>query len=1791
MGFRDFYEIVACLVGFDGISMKKQVLGWLCAVMVGMGVPAWAQQTRPATGAATAAARFTGKLSSDPAQFMQDVQLMMAATNNAAAKASAARLQELWASNRLTATQQGKVAALSQQMLVKKFKPRPHLETLYNLLVTAKTKQNFSDQQTDELLDVLAKTVDKDDPRDAEKFLLAATQFIETRYVYRSRYSTLRADGGSFSFAYNESDMPAFAETLRPTPKPVAPKPEPAKPAPTPAKTAAKPAAKAVAKPAPKKKASSGWDTSDLWSSSDGSGWGDTDDGWGTPVKKKAPAKPAATAKTTPAKAEPTPEPESEPEPESSSAAPYVFDSYMTPTTKGPVLVLKDVDLYMASGGDSVVLRKTSGAVVPSTNHFVGGNGEFAWTVNNSPATVVLGPYDFDTNKAEFKAEPVRLTYAAVLEEPVLGAFSYKLVKKKPGATETGYPRFISLTNDARVKDLGQNIRYYGGFSLAGSRMLSASLDGSLSHILVDADGKPKFRAASKAYVLGDTLISAARAAVTIFEDKADSLTHPGVKLKFSKQRQLLQLTREAGLYKSTPYYDSYHQMEIGTELVTWPLNSPDINFSMLTAKNQVTADFESREFYTNTRYQQIKAINKLHPLQMVVGYSQRHNNQKLITVQEIAQELNIKEPNVRTAAAGLARDSYVRWRPETDEIVVLPKATHYVNSARNKKDYDHLAIKSLAPKGNNATLNLISNDLLVRGVERFNFSDDSVTVFVKPDSSIIRIQKNRGVLFNGTVVASAFVFKGQQFKFDYDGFYIDLTKIDSIIVKGKGAKGSVMKARVRDFSIANQKGESAGKLYINRPDNKSGRKKLGAYPAFDASTGAAVFFNTPEVLGGAYDSTLYFDIPPFRLDSLNNKNRSAVGFTGTFHSGGIMPDFKTKLTLQEDGALGFLYDVPKAGFPLYGGKGVLFNKVSMSNRGLQGNGNIKYLTGDFSSDQFIFYKDSVVTVGKTATITPGPLNGVEFAKVSLQPGYQMKWAVTRDSMYLSTQREGDAMRFYDGNYKFRGTATLTPGGLYGNGGLDGPQSFIRSPQLAFKPKNYTGKRATLSIKSAEPNKPALVANEVAFEYDLQKGFADFTREEGSKASIELPYSDYRTTLSGGRWDFQKKQVQMRVAPGADSSRSYFYSTKPDQNGLKFRANTGSYDLSRYRLVAGGVPRIASADAWIAPDSSKVYILANAQMRPFQNAGIVMDTLAKYHNLYQGAITIQSRTAFSGNAMYRYQTAADSFAIKFSNFHSDSTAMRGAVASTGKATGVLSKLRGNKTVLNTGPNSPPTIAVGSIQAADKFLLAPRIAYRGSMIMNSQLPGFTFDGQARLQFSQTPGVSDWFAVKDSIDPKDVRIHLGEPKTEDGTPMYAGLFVSSGSSKIYPLFVAAKPSADDLNLFTVDGDLRYNSKKRDFTISRHDPAATDVYEGNVLTFNDTTTAMTFRGKMELISDNKDYSLTAAGLGYAKPDSNIYELNTLLGFDINMPEKALQAMADDIARNSKFAPQALNGSREELYKIGEIAGNSMALAFDNRKGNNASLLKLSNKFIYSILLNKVNLVWSEKQRAWYSVGKIGLANIISKEMNVLIDGYVEIKKDPNGDIVELYLEADPQTWYYFKYANNLLLTKAQHGSYDELIGQKAKGDYNTASSYGFFLGDDMEVEGFLTHFRKDYLGETGKRKTAVPSTGSTGNFDFTEDPGKKKKKKKGQDNETATDGSQPADDAPVEEPSKKKKKAKEEVATEPAADAPPAEVSKKDKKKKETAADATPTEPAPEDTKKKKKKRAANDPFGEE
>lgn len=1766
------------------------ILSLYLSLLPGAFRPAQAQ-TKPGAAAATPPAAATapryqpGKLSTDPAQYIADVQAMMASTNNAGARVIAARLKELWASNSLTASQQARIVAVSQTMLAKNFRPRPHFETLFNAIVSGKIRAGLKDQQMDQFLDVLTQTLTNEAPEETSRFLTSTNRFFNGGYLYRTGYNTLRAVNGTVSFAYSpiaapQSNLEFGASTPAPKdePLPAAPKPAAKKPV----------AAKPAAKPAPKKKkaSSDGWDTADLWSSPSNSGWGD-DDGWGAPVKKKpAPAKkPAAkaTPAATPAKQE-TPVAKASdfdtPAAFTPSALPY--DEYVPPPVRGPVLKVENADLFMATGGDSVFLKKVNGAAVFNSNRFVGTSAQFVWSIRTNLVTAELGPFDFDMTKPEFTAQPVTLSYPYLLEAPVKGALSYKSMRRKPGQVDTGYPRFITLTNDARIKTLGQNIQYRGGLSMAGFKVLSAALDGSLSDLTVSLEGKPKFRASSRAYVLGDSIITASRAAVTIYEGAKDSVTHPGVQLKYLKGPQQLKLSREEGLYKNTPYSDSYHQLEIRTEALNWDLHKPMLDFAVLSAKNQQSADFESKEFFTNDRYQQLKSINRLHPLQMLVGYSQAHGNLKTVNVSNLATDLGTTVPNMRSAMAGLARDGYVAWNPQTGEVTILPKGFHYVASARDKKDYDHLAIKSLSGSGRNATLNLNSNELTVRGVDRFNFSDDSATVYVKPDSAIIRIEKNRNIKFRGTVVASAMRFKGREFNFDYDGFYVDMAKIDSIVIRSetKDRKGRPT-GKKADFALTNKGGVSTGRLYLNDPKNKSGRKKLGRYPAFDSKSGANVYFGKQDVLGGAYDSTMVFDIPPFKLDSLNGISKSSSGFDGTFRSGGIIPDIKTKLVMQEDGSLGFTYDVPKDGFPLYKGKGRVFNKVRMDGRGLQADGEVTYQTGTFTSDSFVLYRDSVVAIGRTGNIAAKKADGVDIPKMNLPRGYIMNWKVKQDSMYLSTPPEGDApIRLYSKgdaksktvtSYNFRGTALLTPRNAGGDGRLDGPQSYIKSSEFTFKSDSYSGKKASLNIKSAEANKPALAAADVDFDYDLKNGYADFHRQKDSKASIDLPYSNFRTTLSDGHWDFKKKQVKLRTAAGTDSTKAYFYGTSPTQLGLKFKATTGVYDLAKYQMKVGGVPYIAAADAWIIPDSGRVNILANGRIQRLRNVNIVLDSLAKFHKLYNGSVDVLSKEAFAGTGEYVFKTARDSVSLRFGSFGPDPAAVLA-----GKGKNVNRNKKDSEE--NNGPvEGPPTVATAVVSSSSKFQLTPRIGYRGNVELNSRRRGFAFDGQVQLQFGKNRALAQWIAVKDSIDPRNFSLNLQDIKAEDGAPLLTGLFISDQTDAMYPLYAAALPNSTDITLFKVDGKLRYDNAKELYTISRNDPTDVNAYEGASLTYADATNSLSFRGPLTFIKDSKDFKMVASGVGTANPDSARYNIDALLGIDVTMPPKALDIMGAELGKTTKYLPEAQNGSTNELYKLAQFIGDKGVEAYTMRKGAADPLSRLSPKLVHTIVLSKVDLRWNEKRRAWYSVGPIGVATVGKQALNALVNGFVEIRHEAGNDVVQMYLEADPQSWYYLKYTNNLLLVKSQNEDFDAEIAAKAKGEYETATSYGAFLGDFSDVDAFRSHFQKDFLGKSGKL-AARPAAPAPAPDEADSGSGKKKKKGKGEDVFGTTDPAATPGDAPAEADAapKKKKKAKandpfgDGVMDDPA----PAAPAKKEKAKDKAAEAPAAAEPAKSD-----------------
>jgi hypothetical protein len=1587
--------------------------------------------------ATTIIAQAQSKFSKKPDEFIAEAKALMVAGKLPNAEQLNSELDAIWNSGKLTDKQKDQVIDIAQQMYRKKMRSNPHFSDFFTMLAAGVNKHNLSGSSLNNMLDVTAKAVDSEDIAGLGNFLNTSRLYLTTGRIFQKPNYRLYATGGNFSFVYEGASKKSDDKETQ---------------------------------------GASEWDNIS-WDDEVSSDEETIDDGWGAPVvkpksaeQKKEEAKKAAQRR------------------KANQKQMYIPAQ---PAISGPTLKLENVDIVFATNFDSTAIQKTSGQLMLAKGVFVGEGGSYDWEAGGSKASAIFRKYNFDITFAGFKAPDVTLTYNAVLAEPVEGAFEFRSTKR--GAKgEKMFPRFASFTNDAKIKNLGERIRYVGGFSLAGDLIGSRALDESLSEISVVDGGKRKFSSQALNYTLNDSVIVASRAAVSIYQEK-DSISHLAVQLRYSKPQNRLVLTKDKGPFSRTPFYDTYHEMEIVAERVAWDLNTPFINFSVLNTKTIIPVQLESTEYYSNNKFQQMVGIATFHPLVALVSYGAKTKKNEFYA-SDVAKFNKVNEQAIKQAAHNLSREGYLEYDNATGYIGLKKKAWLYVGASKKVRDYDHIVIRSVVPSGRNATLNMDNNKLEVRGVSKIAFNNDTASVYIVPDSSIVRILDNRNIEFGGQIFASSLAFKGSQFKFDYDEFMIDMQQLDTIALITSNRKAS--RGEVTNQVLTSRSGKLTGKLYINKPDNKSGKEYYPDYPKFDAPVGAQVTFNRPDVLGGAYDSTVYFDMPPFKLDSLSS-GKNTIGFEGTFHSGGIFPVIKTKLIMMPDQTLGFYHQPPAKGLPAYGGKGIAYDTVMMSSQGIQSKGTLTYLTATLEAPEYTYYHDAVKTQkGATATIKEEKLNGTEFPVATLN-NFQMNWLPKVDSMYLTTTKE--PMLIYKEKYKFKGVAKLSPGGMYGNGELDNPVANVTSPGFLFKQRSFSGNNSQMIAKSDVQVRPAIKAQGVEFNYDMTKGAVDFGIEKVGAASIEFPRAQYKTSMRSARWDFATERITLKA--DEKGGKNYFYSMHPEQDSLNFMAGSGVYDLKKNTILAGGVPYIAVADMYVIPDSGRVTVSADATIRTLRNSRILADSAQQYHKLYKGNLDVKARKLLNGTAYLDYLNAAeDSFKLHFTNFTYDNPQ--------GKRKPIYS------------------FATATVEEKDKFYIFPRIMFRGKVLMHATKPYLDFDGELKLNFTGNEAASDWFAYqKDTLNPTNVRIPIQKAKAADGTPLRTGIHVSAATATLYNTFVSQKQNEDDLDLFLADGAISYNKANTEFKIGREDRAYANSYQGNVLRYSEATNRLHFEGKMNLLKSTRNFKVEASGNGSANVDSSRYNIDAFLAFDMEMPEQALMAMAEHMEENTQSAPEALDGSDATYYKLGEFIGDRGVRKYISESGGSyIPLPKVDKSLIRSLILNKVDLKWSNEQKAWYSTGKIGVASILKDDINAMVDGYMEIKQDLNGEpVMNLYLQADQYTWYYFSYFENGLTLVASNDKFNKAVRAKSKRGRGTTTNYGFYPGETMDKNTFLEHMSKNYLnGKSGfKVATQQPEIDSTDNMDVLDEAPKKEKKRKKKKGGETEGGSEPGPD----------------------------------------------------------------------
>lgn len=1542
------------------------------------------------------------------------VNTVLQKTNDSTYIKAGSQFANMWYGSSFTNVQKDTIMALSNAMQEKNYNLVPFLADFYETMIYGVDSAKLSPKQITDLLSVLLKTVQQYDRNQYGHAIGTLKQFLKQQAIYDANYNQVYAKSKDFSFSFAAPPQDVYEA--------------------------------AAEEEEPEENLEDVWGDPDETTAWDdlpededwNSGWGDED----------------STEETV----------ASEEDAEEASILAYIVEDPEQPALEGPLIHFDKADLIIVTSFDSANLTDTKGDLMLMNYTFVGEEGKFDWqTAGLSPDSVfyTFNKYNFDIRIPKLSAENGMMTYKGKIDKPVKGMFQFAS-QRHTGVKDAQYPRFKSYDSNIKVNIFKSNagnpntVSYEGGFSLEGRQISSSSLLEDKATIEVKDQQQKKFRSVSSRFYIGDSLITSKRASITIFQ-KADSIYHPAIEFKYALDSAKLTVLLGDGSFKNTPFTASYINMDIRADIMRWDLKTDSIDIASLAARDKVPVVFESHDYFNEEAFDNLSRMYNFHPLIMAVGYA-RKNNASTFYADDLAKSTGQNEKVIKTAMQDLMGRGFIDYDSQTGQVTLQRRAYLYVLSKAKRVDHDDITMPSIASKLPNATLRLDDKEITVRGIDQFYISDQ-LNVYIRPKNKEVTLLGDRNFRFDGTLYSGNLEFVGKNFTFNYDSFLVNLPTIDSISFyiadeegNRKKVNNTLQSAEANDAlnaTVGEGFKKTSGTLYINLPDNKSARQSVPQYPMFDAQNGAVVYFDGDNVLDGAYDKSVYFVIPPFAMDSLNNADNSAIGFKGTLYSDILSPVEET-LKIMPDNSMGFEHEIPEGGYTLYNGTATLNNQLRLDANGLRANGTIHHLTTTLSSQDFILYPDSVIAKGDMLDMQGGKLGQASFPQAYAE-NYELKWLPQVDSMYL-INNEKDPFLLYNQTTSLDGEMVLTSNGLLGEGTFLAQGSEAISEDMTFKQHGYAARHADFEIKSSNPDKPALAGNDVFLDFDLQKNTGKISPEEEGVAAIEFPYAQFKTSITEAVWDLEEETVKMSKPKNVDISNSYFYATRKELDSLVFNAEEAIYRIPLLQLDVFGVPYIQVADAKITPENNQVQILENATFETFTNATLVIDTVNEYHNLYNGTIDVLSRNEFKGKATYELVSAADTFAIEMTNFHQEEMK------------------EGKKMVKHT-------VAEGEVQEAQNIVISPGMLFRGLVNMEAQKEALDLDGEVKLDFKKIPGYDTWISYQSEAGQKKLEFNFEQSVTDQGEPLVAGLHLSSADNSLYTTFVTDRRSPDDIDIFKPSGLLSYDEDKQEYVIRDPKKYKADALSGKVFTYNENTQTVGIEGPISFLPYAEEgLSLTASTLGKGNLETNEFTFDSFLALNMDLPQQAVVLMGEDLnqALNKSGAPAANNDRTRLLYKLAEIIGDAAAKAYDKSSITEYTpLFSVSEELLKTLVISDVTLEWSDEHKAWYSTTPLGISNVSETDINGTLTGFLEIKPTLEGAILNIFMQATPDSWYYFTYQNNRMGIWAYHEQFCDIIGSKSNINKAKPDEFAFYLSDIAETLNYVNRFRKTYLG----------------------------------------------------------------------------------------------------------------------
>lgn len=1272
-----------------------------------------------------------------------------------------------------------------------------------------------------------------------------------------------------------------------------------------------------------------------------------------------------------------------------------------------PYVVFGKGTLTCIKKNDSTKIYNTEGIYYPTTNQWIGNEGKILWTRSGFPENEVyaeLFNYSLAIQKSEFDIDTVRFYNTNFFTRPLMGSLEEKVLVD---VTEdrVSYPRFSSFDKRLQIKDIYKGVDYDGGFSMYGDKLMGTGDKQTDAFLFFKRNQKTFVRLASKTFIIRKNNVASERAAVSIYWE-GDSIFHPGLRIRYHNDSAVLSLMRDNTGVGQTPFFDSYHNVDIYVEAMYWNMNEPKIDMEMLKGSGSESyAMFESDNYYSEFRYEKLKGLEEVHPLYILRDIAVA-NGSKTFTASDVQKKMRIGKEQVISFLIDFASKGFLLYDMD-DEIVTLKnRVYHYLNAKNKKTDYDVIQFKSVISSQANATISLLNFDLKMRGVPIIYLSD-SQSVYVVPNEQELVLKKNRNFVFDGQIHAGLFDFYGKNCQFNYDKFTFDLPTIDSLSFKVQDYTQMPDAFGIRPFrKVRTVIEDLVGDIKIDDPGNKSGKIPYKQYPIFNSKKESYVYYDKPYIFDGVYTrDRFYYRLQPFTIDTLDSYYSEKKEFNGYLVSSGIFPDIIEPLRVQPDFSLGFVMRTPATGYPAYGGKGVYDSIIDLSYNGFRGKGTLKYLTSVTKSKDIIFFPDSMLALAERYEIKE-KTTATEYPAVLAQEVF-VQWYPYKDRMVVTQKAEPFAM--YGKQTSLSGALTLEPKGLSGEGIMSFSKVEMKSRLFEFKHHVLQSDTTDVVFKTPDLTEMVLKTENFDVNVDFQKQIGKFkSNDENSK--ISFPFNNYACYMYNFDWLINKDELLLKSANkeknaavksmkkediiDLDLTESQFISEHPGQDSLHFYAPDATYNLIENVIRTKDVPIILVADAAIFPDSGQVTILKKAEMLPLENAQLIANTENKKHFIYNSKINIETRNKYTGQGTYDYVDVADrKQKIYFSNLHVDSLKSR---------------------------------ADGELAESAGFSLSPDFGFWGKVTLMAEKDELNFSGGVKIKQDCDTLPGRWFRFAADIDPANIKIPVSSRAREyskeggDGSELGLGLYAGSDSVLVYSAFLQQKKSGSDDPVITATGYLTFDQMRQTYTIMPEIDSSASIQPAyDVVSFDRKNCTVTGEGKLNLAENMGRFAMQSYGdITYSIIDQMSMAMTTLT-LDFPFDEEAMTLMKNVMA--AEAGTEGLNTADDTYYlSLKHQLGPEKADEFLSQLSLTGRAKELPEALTHTLYLSQVQMKWDFKNRSFVSVGDLGFVSAGNTQLFKFMTGNLEIVRKRGGTTINLYFEAGEE-WYFFSYTTN--------------------------------------------------------------------------------------------------------------------------------------------------------------------------